>query len=71
MSCEREGWEEENDHTHCEECEWEIVVSEGHWAGHGMDAVQYDAMYYQCKHCIAVRDLTPEEYENLTREWEA
>ena len=58
--CKHEGCEEMNDHTHCEECEWEIVVSEGHWEGHGMDAVQYDAVYYQCKHCIATKEWVEE-----------
>ena len=48
--------------THCEDDEhiWKIVVSCGEWEGDGIDAVQYDAVWYECK-CGATKEYKEEK----------
>jgi hypothetical protein len=35
---------------------WKIHTSEGEWCGYGIDAVQYCAVWYECKLCDATKE---------------
>jgi len=35
--------------------EWKIQSSCGEWDGYGIDAIQYDAVWYECKLCDATK----------------
>ena len=40
---------------------WKIETSEGEWCGYGIDAVQYTAIWYECKLCDATKEYVGDD----------